>query len=505
MAGIWDQIVSGVASYAPRILGALAILVVGWLVALAISAGVRALLRRTELDDRLLGWIRRDPTGAPADASKPISKVLYYILMLFVLVAFFQGLGLTLITEPLNNLLNEVFTFAPKLLGAVLLLVVALIVATVLRKILSRGLEGVGVDRRFQEKSGVEGDTQVPLSKSLADTVYWLILLLFLPAILGALGLTGLLAPVQQLVNEILGYLPNILAAAIVLFAGWFVARIVQRIVTNLLAAAGADRLSERVGLASALGQQKLSGTLGIIVYALIFIPVLIGALNALELEALTTPASQMLDTILNALPSIFAAVLVVLFSLVVGRVVARLVVNLLQGIGFDQLPARLGLVREGAALRHGPSAIVGTVVLVGIMLFAATEAANLLGFDVVADLVGQFMVFAGHLLFGIVILAVGLFLANLAASAVRATGTARSPLLATAARASVIVLSVAMALRHMGLADEIINLAFGLLLGAVAVAVAIAFGIGGRDAAARQIEGWQRSMKASDDATRNR
>jgi hypothetical protein len=68
---------------------------------------------------------------------------------------------------------------------------------------------------------------------------------------------------------------------------------------------------------------------------------------------------------------------------------------------------------------------------------------------------------------------------------------------LALAGRIAILVLSGAMALRQMGLANEIVNLAFGLLLGAIAVAVALAFGLGGRDIAARQLERWQKSLES--------
>jgi hypothetical protein len=124
-------------------------------------------------------------------------------------------------------------------------------------------------------------------------------------------------------------------------------------------------------------------------------------------------------------------------------------------------------------------------------MAFAVSEAGTRLGFSAVSDLVAQFLVFAGHVLMGLLILGVGLYLANLAAGAVRATAGAHAGLLATLARIAVVVLTGAMALRQMGLANEIINLAFGLVLGAVAVAAAIAFGIGGRDLAGRQLESW--------------
>jgi hypothetical protein len=81
----------------------------------------------------------------------------------------------------------------------------------------------------------------------------------------------------------------------------------------------------------------------------------------------------------------------------------------------------------------------------------------------------------------------------------VQASGVAQSGLLAVAARVSILVLAGAMALRQMGLANEIINLAFGLLLGAIAVAMALAFGLGGRELAARELEEWRQSVKSKE------
>jgi hypothetical protein len=496
---ILNQILADVTDYAPRILAALAILVVGWLVARGISAGVKALLRRTNLDDRLAGWLQRDPVKQPTETAGAIAKVIFYLLMLFVLVAFFQALGLTLITEPMNNLLNKVLLFAPNLLGAIAILAVALITATVLRLIIRKALEKANLDKQIGAQSDAAQDHQVSVSQSVGDAIYWLVLLLFLPAILGALGIGGLLAPVQNLTERILGYLPNLVAGGLVLLVGWFVARIVQRIVTSLLAAAGADRLTERIGLQATLGSHHLSGILGSVLYVLILIPVLIAALNALAIEAVTAPASQMLQIILGALPNLFAAGIILIFSFVVGRVVAELVVNLLAGIGFDRIPAHLGLTRGDAALSRPPSQVAGTLILVAIMLFAVTEAANLLGFTAVSGLVSQFVVFAGHVLFGLVILGLGLWLANVAGKTIRAISSNQAPLLAGAARSAILILTTAMALRQMGLANEIINLAFGLLLGAVAVAVAIAFGLGGRETAAAQLQEWRRSLGPED------
>jgi hypothetical protein len=229
----------------------------------------------------------------------------------------------------------------------------------------------------------------------------------------------------------------------------------------------------------------------------LILIPVLIAALNALALEAITRPASNMLNVILEAIPAIFAATLVVVIAYVVGRVLAGLITNLLTGVGFNAVLARLGLGKEPGEGERTPSEIVGYLVLVAIMLFAAIEASRLLGFVLLANLVTQFTVFAGQVILGLIIFAIGLYLANLAAKTVQASGAAQAGLLAMAARVSILVLAGAMALRQMGLANEIINLAFGLLLGAIAVALALAFGLGGREAAARELEEWLQSVKS--------
>jgi hypothetical protein len=499
MQVILDQITRLVGAYIPNLIAALAILIVGWLVALIVSAIVRGVLRRTSLDNRLARWIMGEKAAEGVEMERQIARGVYYLIMIFVLIAFFQALGLTLITEPLNQLLIQVFQYAPRLLGAGLLLLIAWIVASVLKFALSRVLTAAKIDERLGSEAGLEEEERVPLAQTLGNAMYWLVFLLFLPAVLSALELEGLLQPVQGMINQILGFLPNIFAAGLILAIGWFVARIVQQIVTNLLAAIGADRLSERVGLAPVLGERRLSGLLGLVVYILILIPVLIAALNALALEAITQPASNMLNAILEAIPAIFAAILVVVIAYVVGRVVAGLIANLLTGVGFNAVLARLGLGKEPVEGERTPSEIVGYLVLVAIMLFAAIEASRLLGFVLLADLVTEFTAFAGQVVLGLIIFTIGLYLANLAANTVQASGAAQAGWLAMAARVSILVLAGAMALRQMGLANEIINLAFGLLLGAIAVAVALAFGLGGREIAAREVEGWLQSLKSEE------
>ena len=496
---IINEITRIFAAYVPNLFGALVILIVGWLIALIAAAVMRAVLRRTKLDNRLAGWVVGEEGAPKVNIERIFAKAVFYLIMLFVLVAFFQALGLTLITEPLNRFLTRLLEYAPRLLSAGLLILVAWTLASLVRRVVVIAMKTANLDERLSAQDEDDPKKTLPLSQTLADVLYWLILLLFLPAILGALALEGLLEPVRAMVLDVLGYLPNLFAAALILFVGWLIARMVQRIVTNLSAGLGVDRLADSLGLSRALASQPPSQVIGLLVYVLILIPVLVSGLNALALDAITQPASRMLDQILGAVPALLAASLVLIIAYVVARIVASLVSGILVGFGFDHILVRLGLGKEQPPEGATPSEIVGRLILVVILLFAAIEAFRLLGFALVADLVAQLTVFLGQISLGLIIFAIGLFVANLVADIVRASGSRQANLLALLARVAILVLAGAMALRQMGLANEIITLAFGIVLGAVAVALALAFGLGARDVAAREVGEWVRNLKSEE------
>jgi hypothetical protein len=202
--------------------------------------------------------------------------------------------------------------------------------------------------------------------------------------------------------------------------------------------------------------------------------------------------------------PQIFAAVLILFVAFLIGKLVADLVSRLLASVGFDGFLERIGFrlktAAEGAEERT-PSGLVGWLAMIAIMLFATIEALKALQFDALAEILSQFTLFAGDLLLAVVILAIGLYLAGLAAEAIRSSGTRQANTLATVARAAIIILASAMALRQAGLAEDIINLAFGLTLGAAAVATALAFGLGGRDLAGQQLARWMRKSSGEPNA----
>ena len=461
----------------PNVVGAVIILVVGWIVALIIRAAVRKALGLLRLNHHL-----RTSTGSAMDVEGGIAAGLYYLIFLLVLIAFFNTLHLELVSTPLKTLADQVFAYVPKLVAGLVLLLVAWVLAVLVRTAITKLLATTTLDERLSL-----GASMRPISESIGNALYWLIILLFLPAVLGALELQGLLGPVQAMVHKILAIVPNIVAASIIGIAGWWIAKIVRELVSSLLATAGTDQVGARVGLQ---GTMTLSRLIGLVVYILILVPALIAALDALQIEAVTTPAKHMLDQLMSAIPNIFAAGIILGVAFLVARLVSSIVSALLGGMGFDRLPAALGL---GRAFEAGPtpSQFVGRVIVFFVMLFAVVEAAGRLGFTQVSALVSVFIKFGSDVLLGVAIIGAGFWLATLAYQAIVGAQVDGARTMASIVRVAILGIVVAMGLRAMGLANDIVNLAFGLTLGAVAVAVALSFGLGGREAAGRQMEHW--------------
>lgn len=510
------------------IIRAVLILIVGWILAIAVSSLIGSILKNTNLDNRLVTWISgsSEPSERLA-VEKTITTLVFWTIMLLTLVAVLDSFQLGGVSQPLNGLLSEVLRYLPKIGGALILGAIAWGVATVAKLVLTRTLSAFHLDRKLQEQLGSPSGTQdTSVSETLGNAIYWFVFLLFLPPILRSLELQGTLQPVENLLNQILSSLPYILQAVLIGVVGWFLAQVVRRIVTNLLAATGIDRFGNRVGLRETEGNRPLSWIIGTLVYVLILIPTAIAALRALRIEAISNPATSMLERILTTIPQIITAGLILAIAYFLGKFVADLVTDILTGIGFNRIFEWLGLkppkivqtvtipqpnadsaqtrlqtgsptvVQESVLPPKTPSELAGIAVLVGIMLFATVAAVDVLNIPALTTLVQGIVVILGRILGGLVVLAIGLYLANLAFTLIDSSGSRQARTLAQVARISIIAFVVAMALQQMGIAANIVNLAFGLLLGSIAVAVAISFGLGTRDIANEQVREWLASFK---------
>jgi len=483
---IMQSLQGTLSSFLPGLLAAVGILVVGWLVAVVLRAGTRRVLGAVNLNERIASSTESDINAESWGATG-----VFWIVMFLVLIAFFNVLDLEIVSEPLSALVNKVFEFGPSLFAGAVLALVAWVLASLVRSLTTSALAKTTIDEKVSTAAEMK-----PISGSIGDVLYWLIILLFLPAILGTLKMEGLLVPVQGMVDKILAMLPNILAAAVIGLVGWFVARILRDLVQNLLQVVGFDRLGEKAGLT---GNVSLSQLSGLLVFIFVFVPALVAALNTLQIEAISAPATQMLGAFMAAIPDIFAAVIILTISFVLARFISGLISRMLDGLGANSLPEKLGFA-AGTDQGFYLSNFVGKVVSVFIMLFATVEAANQLGFAQVSEIVSTLIEFAGQVLLGGVILTAGFWIAGLAHAAVIKVSGESATAFAGILRAAILGLVLAMGLRAMGIADDIVNLAFGLVLGAIAVAFALSFGLGGREAAGKQMEHWLARMRSDGD-----
>jgi hypothetical protein len=252
------------------------------------------------------------------------------------------------------------------------------------------------------------------------------------------------------------------------------------------------------------MGGQGLSTIVGSVVYVFILIPFAIAAFQALGIAAISEPAVEMLRDVLKAIPKIFTAAVILGVAYVLGKIVSNLVTGLLTNFGFNNVFQWLGLqaaqeptdsVSEAGSpltvTRKTPSEIAGTVVLVGIIFVFLIPATDVLQFQPLTGVITELLRILAQVLVGILVFGIGLYLANLTFNLVSSSGGTQARLVAQAARVAIIALVSAMALQHMGIATNIVNLAFGLLLGAIAVALALAFGFGSMDVAGEQVRKW--------------
>lgn len=457
-------------------LGALLIFIIGWIIAGVIGSVIHKLLSKLNLNQKM-----NASTGKNYDLAHLVSRIAFWFVFIIAIAAALSFLRLDAISVPFANMINQVLLFIPNLIGAAALAILGWVVATVARSALANVLNRTTLDDKLATDAGVPS-----MGENIANIAYWFILLMFLPMVLQQLGLTGLLTPVNNMLTKALEFLPNIMIAGVILFVGYLIAKILRGIVTNVVASLNIQSVAQKAGIANHTQLANMAGTL---VYLLVMITAIIMGLDALKIESISRPASNMLNEIMVAIPNLIFAAAILAIAYYLSLFVADIVKNLLDNTGVNALPAKMGF--HNALGDSSVSSLVAKLLVFFVMLFAVMEAAEVLHLTQVSNLITMFIAFGAQIILGAVILTIGFWLANLLASTVQRSqnGTA---FLANLVRVLIMGLVIAMGLRAMGIADSIVNMAFGLTLGAVAVAFALAFGLGGREAAARFLKNLQ-------------
>ncbi len=489
-----DPIITQAAAFLPGFAVAVGILLLGWLFAGIISKIIYTGLKKLKVNESI-SKLTGAKQGKPIDIARWVYKLVYLCIMLMAVQMAFEKLDISALNGPIAAFYALIFTYV---IPVGILLLVAWLLATFLKTIIIKASEKANLDSTINEKLRLEGDSAASsVGHRVGEVAYWLVFLFFLPLILQKLDLNGLDQPIDAIFSNIVNFAMRLATAALIFVAFWIVAKIVFNIVSNLLDAAGLNSLTEKVGINSALGQKKPSTIVGTLVQAFILIVGAISALDKLNIDAISVPATEMLQKVVGLIPNLLAAAAIILIAYYVGKFVCEFIANFLSGIGFDHILEKLGIAGKVNMNQKRPSVIVGIIAYVAIMLIMTTQALNTAGFDSLAGIVSELSSFLGHVFFGIIILGIGLYIANIIENTVASSSAPNSKLLGQIAKVAILVVSLAMALKRMGIADEIVSLAFGLTLGALAVAFGLAFGLGGRDQAGEIVKDFVKKFKA--------
>lgn len=501
--GIWSDVLmpmwQRMATALPGVVKAIVILVLFWLVAIAASMVVRKLLGLTRLDDRAAtDWGLNSLVTAPDGSKRSIESLaatfVKWLILLFGFVAFFQALDLGMVAGPLQGIVSSIVGVVPNLLQAAVILLVYWVLATLLRLGVSKGLAATPFDEkagRYIAEREVKGEILRP-SGQVGRLVFYVVLFFGLAPFLDALGQRALVAPLSGMIEKALAFLPNVFAAVLIFFIGHLIATVVREIATSFLAATGVDAGVKKLGLGGAVENLEVSKISGSIAYFVIIVPVIAAAVDSLKLRAVSEPVTRTLETLLAAVPLLFVAAIVIGVGYFLARIVQRIVQSFLSGVGFDELPGKLGLdFLDNASKGRSLSAMVSSAVMLVIVLLTTEQALATLRLHQLADLIGRFIGYLPQVVVALVVvfaaLSLSTYVAKLVTTSFGNTGNGR--ILGIVSRYAILIFGFGLGLSELGVGGDLVAVAVAAILGGAALALGLAFGLGGRDRAKQLIE----------------
>lgn len=359
-------------------------------------------------------------------------------------------------------------------IGAILIIIIGWFIAKLLKNISVKISSKMGVNKINSSK--------VNFSILIGKLVYFLVMIFVFMLALDILGMTSALEPIKNLLNKFSDFIPNIVGAVLVGYIGYMLATIVSELVElsgeTIQKFVPKLRLPENLNLVTILKK---------VVFIFIFIPLLITALQILDLNAISEPASDMLQSFFNAIPKILFATLILIIFIVGGKFLSELIKDLLDSLNINQFVEKAGLSKL-VGKKTNMEKLIANIVYFFIILFGIVTAIEKLEFTKLSEIIDTIINLGGNILFGLVILAIGNWIANVASKAFLSSDN-DNKFVASIIKVAILAVFLAIGLRKMGIANDIINLAFGITLGAIALTVVLSFGLGGREAAGKQMD----------------
>lgn len=372
-----------------------------------------------------------------------------------------------------SRMFSSLLSSVGGIVWAVILLVLAFVVASIVKGMIVGLLQKTKLNQ-------IEGSKD--LITYIGKFTYLFVFLLFIPGIFSSLGVGTIANPISSFLNVVWGYLPNIVAAVVILIAGAMIAKLVRELLVPLFKKLKIDELQQKAGI-EVKEDAKLSSTLAYVVYVLIIIPVIVAALQALRISVITQPAVAMLDKVISFVPNIVVTLVLILVGTRVGRFAGQLVSKLIASSGVD---AQIRKLIGDKVPKFVFSDTVGMIVRIVLDVFFIVEGISVLKLDVLTGIGTTMIAYMPNVLAAVLIL-IGAFLLSIAAE----KGMEKNGLkdYAVITRVAIMVVAAFMVLNQLGIASTIVNYAFIIITTAIGVAFAISFGVGGRSFAARMLD----------------
>ncbi|HET9520157.1 MAG TPA: mechanosensitive ion channel [Candidatus Limnocylindrales bacterium] len=219
--------------------------------------------------------------------------------------------------------------------------------------------------------------------------------------------------------------------------------------------------------------------------------------------DAVFLSLSNALNTFLNAIPQLIGALLIIIIGWLIAGALARLVSELLRRAGADRVFAERGGEVYGAqSARIKPSLVAGELVKWLVRLVFLVAAANVLGMTQISELLNQVLLWIPNLIVAAVILLIAPLLARFVRGGIEVgagqMGFTNAPLLGRIAEIAIIAFAVVIAINQIGIAANLVNTLFIGIVGAMALAFGLAFGLGGRDVAAELTRRWYEASQTT-------
>lgn len=388
--------------------------------------------------------------------------------------------------DNLGNLWNQFLNSVPNVVAALIILILAFVTAIIVKTLISKLMKNKYFENLFN-KAKIEKERQNTIITFFEKIVYLLVFILWMPGFFERLGMNGVASPIVKMMDKVLAYLPNIVGSILLLIVGLFIGKTVKEILIPIFQKIKLDQYLKKVGVESK-NSMSVAETLANIVYIIILIPIVIGALTVLQIKAISDPAIAMLDMIFAYIPKVTLALIIFFIGRFIAKLVFALLQKLFESIGLDKISDKIFKttgtnVNEKVAL----SKILSYIVEYVILILFTVQAINTLKLEVLTNIGSSIIGYLPYAISGILMLGMAVLLANYVKSIILKSFP-DSKATAILAKVLIIVLGVFITLYQLGIAPQLVNTAFLIILGAVGVAFAVSFGLGGKEFASHML-----------------